>query len=321
MHNIRLENEILQRVDELVHCALSVGLKNELGRDEQLARGVALVQEMGDLLLEVLEGQEQHLQALLEQIVAQRLPDRRILQSFGNFSHDIRYIIYEGTKKYLDFLREKELTKETPEIHNGQSVSAGVSVDLDNNFYNEDEGPELADAPEAMHDATLGNDVNPLIDDEQLSTFDKSIANSHINANNAGTPANLKASPEPVGNPCLEKSALPESSSHNEIYPEPPCSTSEQCYNNTEILRLALLQAYPGEEIIKNYQTPYDNISFYLPRLQLGFEFAKSRHDWRHDFFCSQKGISIRIIDEEELVNSTFLARRLRRKALWHQQP
>jgi len=82
---------------------------------------------------------------------------------------------------------------------------------------------------------------------------------------------------------------------------------------------MALMQAYPEEEIIINYETRRGKIPFFLPRLQLGFEPAGLYHDWRHEFYCRQQGISIRQVASDELANPVYLARRLRREATWRQ--
>lgn len=319
MRNSRLENEILRRVDELVQCAMSVSLKDEPGREEQLARGIALVQEMGDFLLEVLEGREQHLQALLEQLIAQRLPDRRILHSFGNFPHDIQYIISEGTANYLKTLKQGE---KAPEDHSGKvSTSSGVPAPTvyDNNFSDEDEGPELVAASDTLHETAPEYAVTSPIDNHQFSSLDETAGESKIAATHPEVPSDFNATQKPVADACPGRTAIPETTTIEGIYPGLPDNATRIYRDNMEIIRLALLQTYPGEEIINNYPTPYGKLSFYLPRLQLGFEPASLRHDWRYNFYCRQHGIRIRVITEEELVNPIFLARRLRREAYLRQ--
>jgi len=324
LRNSRLENEILRRVDELVQCAMSVGLKDEPGREEQLARGIALVQEMGDLLLEVLEGREQHLQALLEQLIAQRLPNRRILHSFGNFSHDIQHIISNGVANYLETLKEKEQGEKEPAACNKEMpISSGLpgSAEINDNVYYEDEGPEPSDTSETLPKAIPGYVSNAPINNNQFSSTEETGVDIKNAAAYPEALADLNTSNEPATDSCPERTVVPGDTATEEIYPDPTDTAAESLPHNTdmETLRLALLQMYPGEEIINNYSTPYGKIPFYLPRLQLGFEPASLRHDWRYDFYCRQQGISIRVITEEELVNPIFLARRLRRKVYLHQ--
>jgi len=100
VRNSRLEAQILVSVDELVQAAISAGLREGAEREEAVSRGAELVRQMGDLLVEALEGRTQHMRALLEQLVAQRLPDRKILQSFGTFSRDLEEIIDRGIAAY-----------------------------------------------------------------------------------------------------------------------------------------------------------------------------------------------------------------------------
>ncbi|WP_406678581.1 hypothetical protein [Moorella sp. ACPs] len=288
MRNNRLENEILQRVDELVQCAISISLKDESTRAEQLARGINMVQDIGDLLLEVLEGREQHLQALLEQLVAQRLPDRRILQSFGNFPRDIQYIISEGIARYLKTREEKG--KEQASSEESVPPAPGEAVDVANT------------ASSAAQAGQIDTDQSPL----------------------EATAGNMSEEPvkEPVLKPesVVEDKTLPVTSEGGEGKPFPEQTTAADPLSQAmETLRLALLQAYPDEELIINYETRGGKIPFFLPRLQLGFAPAGTHYDWRHEFYCRQQGISIRKVAADELANPVYLARRLRREARWRQ--
>ncbi|QGP93563.1 hypothetical protein MGLY_29790 [Neomoorella glycerini] len=293
MRDNRLENAILQRVDELVQCAISISLKDESARVEQLARGIAMVQEMGDLLLEVLEGREQHLQALLEQLVAQRLPDRRILQSFGNFPRDIQYIISEGTARYLKARQEKG--REHAPSEESKPAAPGETVD-------------------ATHPACPAEQAGLVAADRHSLTGTTGDA--------AGEPVN-----EPVPGPAGigEDNVLLIGREGDRTSPEeaeaiPPFPAAVDPLDQAmKALRLALLQAYPDEEVITNYETRGGKIPFFLPRLQLGFEPAGRRYDWRHEFYCRQQGISIRKVAADELANPAYLARRLRREAGWRQ--
>jgi hypothetical protein len=286
LRNNRLENEILQRVDELVQCAISISLKDESTRAEQLARGIDMVQKMGDLLLEVLEGREQHLQAILEQLVAQRLPDRRILQSFGNFPRDIQYIISEGIARYLKTREEKEKTSSEESV----PLAPGEAVDVANTASSAAQAGQI-DTDQFPLEATAGNMSEEPVKEPGLK-------------------------PESV----VEDKTLPVISEGEEGKSFPEQTTAADPLSQAmETLRLALLQAYPDEELVINYETRGGKIPFFLPRLQLGFAPAGTHYDWRHEFYCRQQGISIRKVAADELANPVYLARRLRREAGWHQ--
>ncbi|WP_338825617.1 hypothetical protein MHOCP_12430 [Moorella humiferrea] len=249
LRNERLENEILQRIDALIQHAISVNNEDETARARDLARGVNMVEELGDLLLEILEGKEEHLQALLEQLVAQRLPERRILQSFGNFPRDIHYIIGEGVSRYLKKRHENKQLENDP-----------LPVE------------EKAAIPEP-------------------DSFSENATDDTSTPDDTSTHSVPQPEPAPHGFTCQAREAL----------------------------RLALLQAYPDEEIIADYETRGGKIDFFLPRQQLGFELVGTRYDWRHDFYCRRQGISIRKVAPDELANPIYLARRLRREAYWRQ--
>lgn len=316
MRNNRLENEILKRVDELIQRALSVSLKDEPGRQEQLASAVALVQEMGDILLEVLEGQEQHLQALLEQLINQRLPDRRILHSFGNFAQDINYIVTEGIASYLK-TSGKNISGDLGE----QIVASEAFHDT---LYEDSEDLEQATPEVIVPAAGTGTAISPSLEQEQFASAEGLQEKSEEpEQSNGAIATNLNNAPEPLNPSMAEKPlAIPEVDTPEDIRTtDSTIIASETVNSNLESLRLALLQAYPGEELIADYPTPHGNIAFFMPRLQLGFELADTHHDWRYDFYCRRKGISLRLINTEELLNPSFLARRLRREALWQQRP
>lgn len=322
MRNSRLENKILQQVDELIQKALSVSLKDEPGREEQLASCVALVHEMGDSLMEILEGQEQHLRALLEQLISQRLPDRRILQSFGNFAEDINYVITEGVASYLKSLDNKVAEEK-------QSKQAAASASLEDDLYDDSEDLEQVASEDIIAaEATLSTTVpetttSPPAEQKYISLQEQREELETAAAGDAAAPGDV---PEPLSISSPEIPAVPEVDTAQVTEPEAETEdravgTSEADNGKLENLRLALLQAYPGEELIADYPTPYGNIAFFLPRLQLGFQLAESCQDWRYDFFCRRKGICLRLITAGELVNPIFLARRLRREALWQQRP
>lgn len=312
MRSQRLENEILQRIDELVQCAISTSLKDESTREEQLKRGASLVQSLGDLLLEVLEGREEHLQALLEQLIAQRLPDRRILQSFGNFPRDIQQMISTGIADYLASRQERNdeptrattanlseaapVTNGTPpaEPVNEETVSGPSGEEIPVAATEEDGEPEETDAP--------GATTAPVAESEQAPAQEPGVIEISPAAD----------APLPEG-----EATIVEDTSNQETTPQE--DNAGVLDDAVEALHLALLQAYPGEEIIRDYETRGGKITFYLPKRQVGFELDTWRYDWRHDFYCRQEGISIRRVAGDELTNPAYLARRLRREAAWRQ--
>ncbi|BCV21269.1 hypothetical protein [Moorella sp. Hama-1] len=312
MRSQRLENEILQRIDELVQCAISSSLKDEVTREAQLKRGASLVQAMGDLLLEVLEGREEHLQALLEQLIAQRLPDRRILQSFGNFPRDIQQMISNGIASYLASRQE-----EKDEPAGAATATPGEGAPGDNS------APVAKPVNEETDSSPFGEEVPVAALEEEAEEPEETVALETTTAPVAEqeptpTPKPTIAEASPAIDDTLPggEATIVDGTSNQEATQEDNAGVLDDA---VEALYLALLQAYPGEEIIRDYETRGGKITFYLPQRQLGFELATWRHDWRHDFYCRQEGISIRQVADDELTNPAYLARRLRREAAWRQ--
>ncbi|MCG0277292.1 MAG: hypothetical protein L5656_01975 [Thermanaeromonas sp.] len=245
MRNSRLEAQILNSIDEVVQCAISAGLKEGPAREEEIARGASIIEEIGHLLLEVLEGKEEHLKSLVEQLAAQRLPDRRVLQSFGHFSRDLQEIIERGVNNFL------------------------------NNKVSRKEGEEDILSPEAPPETSESPD------DE--------------------FPADTILEVQPTGQTCLEKEEDRPRSSPGKV----------------RGLRLALEQAFPGEEIVENFVFRGGTLDYFLPRLNLGFEVASTAPDWRKEFFLRRAGIKVIKLSEGEIKNPLSLARRLRRPGIF----
>lgn len=239
MHNSRLEAQILNSIDEVIQCAISAGLKEGPAREEEIARGAAIIQEIGHLLLEVLEGKKEHLKSLVEQLAAQRLPDRRVLQSFKHFSRDLQEIIERGVNNYL------------------KDKSSGEEDVLDS---------------EPLHQTKENPD-------------EKAQSNTILEIHPA------------------EQTSLEEKEEN-----KPQFSMSKR-----RGLRLALEQAFPGEEILENFVVRGGKLDYFLPRLNLGFEVASAAPNWRKEFFLRRAGIKVIKVSEDEIQNPLSLTRRLRR--------
>ncbi|SMB98083.1 hypothetical protein SAMN00808754_2113 [Thermanaeromonas toyohensis ToBE] len=241
MRNNRLEAQILSSIDELVQCAISAGLKEGEAREEEIERGAAIIQEIGHLLVEALEGREEHLKSLVEQLAAQRLPDRRVLQSFGHFSRDLQEIIERGVSSYLK----------------SKGSDAGESASLEYPSLNVSEQPD---------EGTLTGGA--------------------------------------VEVPTSAQARLEQKKEQGE---------SKSLVAKLKGLRLALEQAFPGEELLENFVTRGGKLDYFLPRLNLGFELNSAAPNWRKEFFLRQAGIRVIKVTEGELRNPLALARRLRR--------
>lgn len=95
-----IERRVLFLTDQMIQAALSAGLLEGEAKQQHIDQAVESVAELAGLLMEVLQGKGEHLETLLYQLASQKLPDRRILESFGNFTQDLNSIMYEGLRLY-----------------------------------------------------------------------------------------------------------------------------------------------------------------------------------------------------------------------------
>ncbi|MBC7347379.1 MAG: hypothetical protein H5U00_07990 [Clostridia bacterium] len=102
------EARILALVDQLIEAAMGLGLLEGEARAAQWEKGRGLVKEVAGLAVDFLEGRSDLLENLLEQLAAQRLPDREILKGFGSFGADLKEIIREGVARYREQVTKQE---------------------------------------------------------------------------------------------------------------------------------------------------------------------------------------------------------------------
>jgi hypothetical protein len=79
---------------------MSAGLQDGDIREHYVRQSTKIVSELCSLLMEVLPGKEKYLYNLIQQLTTQRLPDKRVMESFSTFCHDLNIIINEGLLLY-----------------------------------------------------------------------------------------------------------------------------------------------------------------------------------------------------------------------------
>jgi len=95
------EEKIIYLVDKLIETAMSLSLWEQEGpTPAPLEQGVTIVNELIETLLPELKGNEQYLLQVIQQLTAQKLPDRQILHSFGSFSDVLYQLIERGVNEF-----------------------------------------------------------------------------------------------------------------------------------------------------------------------------------------------------------------------------
>lgn len=88
-----IEKAILSRVDRLVNILIELSHTNEHHKGTLLEEAVKVIEEMKPLLLGLVDGQEQHLEPMLRQLISQKLPNGVIMNSFGDLQKDLTRIL------------------------------------------------------------------------------------------------------------------------------------------------------------------------------------------------------------------------------------
>ncbi len=107
-----LERKILGGIDRLVHILIDISCTAGRPKEMLMEQASQMVRDLSPLLLNLLGGQEEHLEGLLRQLISQKLPPRLALLSFGSLKGDLDRILA------MAFFKESE---NEPEILESQS--------------------------------------------------------------------------------------------------------------------------------------------------------------------------------------------------------
>jgi len=116
-----IERLIVNLTDHLIQSCMSASLLEDDIRAHHIRRSANTVLEISSLLIEVLPGRENYLYNLLQQLTTQRLPNKRVMESFGSFWGDLDAIIKEGLLLYSQKKEEKYIDSD-----NNQGCSEGT---------------------------------------------------------------------------------------------------------------------------------------------------------------------------------------------------
>lgn len=95
-----LEARILKLAEELIQATIAAGLLEGEEKETHSESAARIAEQICILVVELLEGKEEHLEIVLEQLTLQKLPEAHVLESFGNFPQDLRAIINRGIALY-----------------------------------------------------------------------------------------------------------------------------------------------------------------------------------------------------------------------------
>jgi hypothetical protein len=94
-----LELKIINLTDSIIQMVIDSGVLTKEEKEKQYLKGAEIVEVLAEQIVELV-GDEKHLENMLKQLTAQKLPDKNILDSFGDFPSDLNKIIKYGLQKY-----------------------------------------------------------------------------------------------------------------------------------------------------------------------------------------------------------------------------
>ncbi len=97
-----LEMNILQTADDLIEVVTELGNQEGEQREALIREAVRSVVHLAEMFFHVMEGNVEHIEALLRQLIRQKLPDQNIMKSFGSFNEDLEEVIGEGLKAFFE---------------------------------------------------------------------------------------------------------------------------------------------------------------------------------------------------------------------------
>lgn len=163
-----LERKILGGIDRLVHILIDISCTMGRQKEYLMEQAVQMVRDLSPLLLNLLGGQEEHLEGLLRQLVSQKLPPSLSLVSFGPLQEDLEHILAvaffkepDGSESPSILAQEPEATEqlkeqpgEQPEEQVAEEIITGEDTVED---IVEDTAEKSADEPAPISDS-LGAD-------------------------------------------------------------------------------------------------------------------------------------------------------------------
>lgn len=279
MDNV-IESQVLSLVDGFIDTMIE--LKNSDPGEEQALYESAEEQllALADKALLLLGGQEEYLEAMLNQLISQKLPHGAVMNSFGNFKQELDEVV----SRSMDVYREKK--------GSGENVSF-----RENDFAGNADEVNVVEEP----DVNIQEAEKP--EGEILSEVDMVS----------------EGEPVTNGSEVEEEAALEESGEQGSVNDIPvegsDDSAEEECSVKDE-LGFLVNMVFPGEEVIPGMEFSDMVFDFFIPKYSLAFfdvrdgEVSLSNLG---ELALTRAGISVICLDPSKVYNIKAFKRDIRR--------
>jgi len=267
-----LEQQILDLADLLIESLITASMLTGEKQDQQLEISTEIVAKIAGLLEQYLGDFNEHFETLLQQLTQQKLPDKNVLSSFGDFNLLLEKTINKGLTYY------KTSQNASLELNNAEIVQ-------ENAVPNTVNGSIQVEA--ALEKESLDESANHQLDEKSFPLEDAEVMEDYEEID---CPT--------VGSEIIENDSVENKGDDSEVViPSEDESDPYKGRDFTELdnlFYLILKQSFPTVEIIKDYVIKKLTFSYYLPGLELvidKYEPDKKESIWK-DFYCRQNNLT-----------------------------
>ncbi|GAW91847.1 hypothetical protein HM1_2501 [Calderihabitans maritimus] len=102
------EREIIGLADDIIQGIISLGMLTGVVREARQEKMVEQMAKLAEKAVVLLEGREEHLESLLEQLILQRAGNFEGFRDFKQFRRDLREVIERGAKLFRTTAEESD---------------------------------------------------------------------------------------------------------------------------------------------------------------------------------------------------------------------
>jgi hypothetical protein len=282
-----MEKKILSNINRVVNTLIEVSYIDKTAKEAYYNEAVKLIKDIYPLLMRLIDGKEELLEALIRQLISQKLPHPSIQSSFGSLQSDLNIIISRVLHK------DEQSTTEIESIFDAEELpQQAVS-------------PSNTDNNDGHHQESLLDNIFSEID-EQEATSKFSQTDNEVTTTETVQEIIMAEEQPSVVPPPDETPVLADSFTEATVSDEKTASDNLQ--GIIDII-------YANETIIKGFLYRSIFFDYYLPEKKIAITTVKPlqrRHLW-HESLLKKEGISLLQITPEEAQNRTLLFNKIQR--------
>lgn len=288
-----MEDQIISLVDDFIDTMIEIhnlGPEQEQGLYEIAEKQLL---ELTDKALFLLGGREEYLEAMLKQLISQKLPQGAVMDCFGNFNESLDEIIANVIEVYHG-MQSTAFPSTDQEVLEEEEVEESEEEPLDE--FSEKEEIEIEET-----DTLVGSE------EENKEEFEVESEESDVEGDL------VQVTEEDI-----------EEDSESEVVLEDPHegeSPKEQLGEeiSDDPMGILIEMAFSGEEIIQRYEIADMVFDYFLPQHSLAFLRAREEKESISHIGAlalRKAGISVVRVNPENIYNSKAFKRKLKRLLL-----